>query len=178
LSGLYYDLFSGGTKSLWKDFERMGLEALAKLAAQKTFELVLRVASGGGLGGEIGSLLGIAPRASGGPVALGRTYLVGEKGPELFSPHTSGTIVPNHAIPQALPNVAPMMDMRAATPQVVSNRVFNINVSADHSVTPARFAGDLAQQILERAAQMDAQTLALGQRITPGMLRQAQVMKG
>jgi hypothetical protein len=35
-------------------------------------------------------------RASGGPVASGETYLVGEKGPELFSPTTSGTIVPNH----------------------------------------------------------------------------------
>jgi hypothetical protein len=34
-------------------------------------------------------------RASGGPVAGGSTYLVGEKGPELFTPTSSGNITPN-----------------------------------------------------------------------------------
>ena len=34
-------------------------------------------------------------RASGGPVDAGKTYLVGEKGPELFVPNFSGRIVPN-----------------------------------------------------------------------------------
>jgi len=34
-------------------------------------------------------------RALGGPVASGGTYLVGEKGPELFSPKSSGFIIPN-----------------------------------------------------------------------------------
>jgi lambda family phage tail tape measure protein len=37
-------------------------------------------------------------RAGGGPVAGGSTYLVGEKGPELFTPGSSGSIVPNHAL--------------------------------------------------------------------------------
>jgi len=37
-------------------------------------------------------------RASGGPVAGGSTYLVGEKGPEMFTPKTSGAIIPNHAL--------------------------------------------------------------------------------
>jgi len=37
-------------------------------------------------------------RASGGPVGVGRTYLVGEKGPELFTPGVSGNIVPNHRL--------------------------------------------------------------------------------
>lgn len=36
--------------------------------------------------------------AAGGPVAAGRTYLVGEEGPELFTPSTSGMIVPNHEL--------------------------------------------------------------------------------
>jgi lambda family phage tail tape measure protein len=40
----------------------------------------------------------IPARASGGPVSAGTTYLVGEKGPELFNPGSSGTITPNHAI--------------------------------------------------------------------------------
>jgi len=34
-------------------------------------------------------------RANGGPVSSGGTYLVGERGPELFTPSTSGTIIPN-----------------------------------------------------------------------------------
>ena len=34
-------------------------------------------------------------RAIGGPVTAGRTYLVGEKGPELFSPNIDGSIVNN-----------------------------------------------------------------------------------
>ncbi|MGP2492286.1 phage tail tape measure protein [Mesorhizobium sp. PUT5] len=37
-------------------------------------------------------------RASGGPVRAGGSYLVGERGAEIFRPRQSGTIVPNHAI--------------------------------------------------------------------------------
>jgi len=37
-------------------------------------------------------------RASGGPVTGGDPYVVGEKGPELFVPNSSGSIVPNHAM--------------------------------------------------------------------------------
>ena len=40
-------------------------------------------------------------RAKGGPVAAGQPYMVGEKGPELFSPKTNGTIVPNNQIKPA-----------------------------------------------------------------------------
>lgn len=34
-------------------------------------------------------------RAKGGPVGMGKSYVVGEKGPELFIPSGSGTIIPN-----------------------------------------------------------------------------------
>ena len=37
-------------------------------------------------------------RAEGGPVGAGGAYVVGEKGPELFVPHSSGSIVPNGAM--------------------------------------------------------------------------------
>lgn len=37
-------------------------------------------------------------KAAGGPVSAGRTYLVGEKGPELYSPSSNGTIIPNDAM--------------------------------------------------------------------------------
>ncbi len=37
-------------------------------------------------------------KAAGGPVSGGTPYIVGEKGPELFVPGSSGNIVPNHAM--------------------------------------------------------------------------------
>lgn len=37
-------------------------------------------------------------KASGGPVTADKFYLVGENGPELFAPNTSGTIIPNHVL--------------------------------------------------------------------------------
>ncbi len=44
----------------------------------------------------ISAALKIPFKAMGGPVASGSPYVVGEKGPELFVPHASGTIVPNN----------------------------------------------------------------------------------
>ena len=49
----------------------------------------------GGKGGFFSKVFG---RASGGPVKGGSPYVVGEKGPELFVPGSSGNIVPNHAM--------------------------------------------------------------------------------
>jgi len=37
----------------------------------------------------------IPMRAAGGPVSGGSPYIVGERGPELFVPGSSGSIVPN-----------------------------------------------------------------------------------
>jgi phage-related protein len=48
----------------------------------------------GAIGGFVGNLFG-GEREAGGPVAGGRAYLVGERGPELFVPGQSGSIVPN-----------------------------------------------------------------------------------
>ena len=61
--------------------------------------------------------LGIAPgaapsvagaKASGGPVIGGKSYLVGEKGPELFTPGSSGSILPHGAPAGARPASAPI----------------------------------------------------------------------
>jgi len=54
-----------------------------------------------GLGGFLGSVLGGlfgGKRAAGGPVSAGKTFLVGEEGPELFSPSSGGKITPNSAL--------------------------------------------------------------------------------
>ena len=53
----------------------------------------------GVIGSLISSLLPISgARASGGPVDAGNAYLVGEQGPELFMPSSSGAIAPNAAM--------------------------------------------------------------------------------
>jgi len=43
-------------------------------------------------------LLGNIFKANGGPVKGGNSYIVGERGPEMFTPGVSGTITPNHAL--------------------------------------------------------------------------------
>ena len=43
-------------------------------------------------------LLGSIFRANGGPVKAGGSYVVGERGPEVFTPGVSGMITPNHAL--------------------------------------------------------------------------------
>jgi len=57
-------------------------------------------------GSIAGSLLPIGGAlANGGPVMPGETYLVGEKGPELFTPSAPGAVVPNAALGAARPSV-------------------------------------------------------------------------
>lgn len=53
--------------------------------------------SGAGMGSKGFSLPALIPmRAAGGPVSAGSPYMVGERGPELFVPGRSGSIVANH----------------------------------------------------------------------------------
>jgi hypothetical protein len=53
----------------------------------------------GNFQGKIQEVAGKLPkRAHGGPVSAGRTYMVGERGPELFTSNTSGRITPNHEL--------------------------------------------------------------------------------
>lgn len=47
-----------------------------------------------GIGSVIDNVFG-GGRANGGSVSAGTTYLVGERGPELFTPNSSGAIIPN-----------------------------------------------------------------------------------
>ncbi len=44
------------------------------------------------LAGVLGGLFGLPGRATGGPVAAGKPYLVGERGPELFVPTAAGRV--------------------------------------------------------------------------------------
>ena len=80
----------------FEDLRRIALSVLDEIAASS-----LRSAVSGGGGGlvQLGaslltSALGLPGRATGGPVAPGRAYRVGERGPELFVPTASGQVVP------------------------------------------------------------------------------------
>jgi hypothetical protein len=59
-------------------------------------------AIGASIGNAAGNALGslIEPRYGGGPVMTGSQYLVGEKGPELFTPKTAGTVTSNSDLVQ------------------------------------------------------------------------------
>ena len=50
-----------------------------------------------GIGNVIDSVFG-GGKALGGPVMGGTSYLVGERGPELFTPQSNGTIIPNNRL--------------------------------------------------------------------------------
>ena len=88
----------------FEDLKRVALSVLAEIANSAVRSaLGGGDSSGGGQGGggllalglsALGSLLGGSPgRATGGPVSPGRAYMVGERGPELFVPTSSGAVV-------------------------------------------------------------------------------------
>jgi phage-related minor tail protein len=56
----------------------------------------LPTAPGGSNDGWFKNVYMAQPRATGGPVSAGNPYMVGERGPELFMPSGSGTIIPNN----------------------------------------------------------------------------------
>jgi len=70
--------------------------------AQSALDLAAWLAGGGELKGlgtfDLLTQAGIPGRAGGGPVMGGSSYIVGERGPELFTPGSSGTITPNGAM--------------------------------------------------------------------------------
>jgi len=70
------------------------LDAIAGAAVKTGVESVLGGGGvSGGLAGALAGLLGGLPgRATGGPVSPGRAYVVGERGPEMFVPASSGRI--------------------------------------------------------------------------------------
>lgn len=80
----------------------VAFEDLARVAARALGEMTasaLVSGQGGGIGrldsvlGNMATgLLGLAGRATGGPVSPGQAYIVGERGPEVFVPTSSGRV--------------------------------------------------------------------------------------
>lgn len=78
------------------DLKRVALSAMAEIASASLRGLFAPQGGGGsvlpGIGSLFASLLGSPGRMTGGPVTAGRSYVVGERGPELFVPSTGGRI--------------------------------------------------------------------------------------
>ena len=100
----------------WRDVARAALRDVIRSMLQFISVQASMGAGGAAAGGGIGSLIfkGLgqlftptptvdfpqpsAFRQIGGPVGAGQAALVGERGPEVFVPRASGTVVPNHAL--------------------------------------------------------------------------------
>ena len=83
-SGFEDAIFSG--QKLREVIKALGLD-LVRMVFQQT--VTTPMAAG------VSSFLQNMFKASGGPVSSGSPYVVGEKGPELFVPNSSGSIIPN-----------------------------------------------------------------------------------
>lgn len=81
------DAFFNATEGIGQMFKNLAA-TIAKALFTQTVSQPLIDAVLGSFGGA---------RAGGGPVGAGKTYLVGERGPELFVPGGSGSIIPNGA---------------------------------------------------------------------------------
>lgn len=83
--------FEGLRRAIGSFVKEIGTAIIKALLLQAIFKAFNF--GGGGVGDIFKGLLGF--RAAGGPVNAGGSYVVGEKGPELFVPNTGGRIVSN-----------------------------------------------------------------------------------
>jgi len=105
-----FETFTKGVEDAFVNFAKTGklsfkdlldsmVEMLIRSQIQKLMGSLLSsmggTGGGGGIGGFFKTIFGLA---KGGPAQGGRPYIVGEEGPELFVPKTSGTVVPNGAM--------------------------------------------------------------------------------
>lgn len=83
------------------DLKRSALAVLGEIAAAAVSGGIASVLGGGSTKGGglasvattlIGAVAGLPGRATGGPVSPGAAYVVGERGPELFVPTSSGAV--------------------------------------------------------------------------------------
>ena len=101
VSGIIAQDMGNGIKELIRGTSTLG--DLLNNVLNKMIDGFLNLGIFGNFGGTFqkgSGLLGLIPgfRANGGPVKAGGSYVVGERGPEMFRPGVSGTITPNHAL--------------------------------------------------------------------------------
>jgi lambda family phage tail tape measure protein len=117
------DTFVQTGKFKFSDFARSVIADLAKMIIKaQIFKAISGIAGAFGI-----SLPGLA---EGGPAKAGQPYIVGEKGPELFVPKQSGTVVPNNQLGNNGAGTAP----QAAGPITNNYNTYNINALDARSV--------------------------------------------
>ena len=95
-------------------------------------------AIGGAIGGKFGNFIGgLFKRQAGGPVSGGQSYLVGERGPEVFTPSKSGRISPNSA-------------MGGGT---VNNITVNVDASGNQTMESGQLGGQQLGQLIASVVQ-------------------------
>mgnify|MGYP005838177211 CR=1 FL=1 len=97
-----------GGRLEFEDLARVAARALGEIAAA-ALKIEFGAGAGGGVSGLVAGLVnasGLPGRAAGGPVAPGRAYVVGEQGPELFVPTTSGRVEPGRGRSMQVVNLA------------------------------------------------------------------------
>jgi len=94
ITGFIGDLRSGksAAEALSNVFDNLA-DQLIKIAVQNLVSAAFGGIGGGG-GGIFGAIFG-GFKANGGPVSSNKSYIVGERGPELFTPSSAGNITPN-----------------------------------------------------------------------------------
>jgi hypothetical protein len=78
-----------------------------------------------GIGNVIDRVFG-GFRAAGGSVTSGTSYVVGEQGPELFTPNRSGSITPNHALGGGGGSVINLTVNGAIDPEGTARAIINV----------------------------------------------------
>jgi len=140
------DAFTSMAESIVQQLEKIAEEIIAS----EIFKL-LGMVFGANVSPSQQTFLGslFTPRAIGGPVTANGTYLVGENGPELFSPYSSGRIIPNDQLGGG------------SSPQM---NVTVINNSSAHVSTRKNSSGNLevtvdeilAEKVLRGGSKIDA----------------------
>lgn len=92
-----FDPFENGLRGMLSGFLNVIRRMVAEIAAQEILKAIfLPFASGSGFFANFAK--SITGKAMGGSVSANTPYIVGERGPELFVPGTSGGIVPNNKL--------------------------------------------------------------------------------
>lgn len=92
----FQDAFASWLGGADQGFSELLKRMAAEMATSSLFKSLASMFGGAttGTAGFFANFFGGA-RAGGGPVTAGKGYLVGERGPELFMPSRSGSIIPN-----------------------------------------------------------------------------------
>ena len=138
-----------GTKSASDAFRDMAnniINDMIRMVIQQSITAPLAGALSGAISGMFGGASAPAiPSAIGGSVQSGRTHLVGERGPELFIPSASGSIVPNNAMGGGGITVVQNINVSTGVQQTVRAEIMTlmpqISNAAKSAVAEARLRG-------------------------------------